>query len=391
MDCLAGAYSRRRTGNRIAGPQGAGPEPVANRPTPNLETVDGPGGFAQGRAPRGPAQHATIKDVAREAGVSVGTVSRVLNANKTVSSDIKNRVERAIAALNYAPNSFAQGMRSGAKRSVGIILRDITVPALATFVKSAQNVFHEAGYTLVVGASEDRPKREVELLESLCRRLDGLIMTSACEADTELTELRNALPIPIVLMDREAPPHIDSVTIAQRDGMARAVTHLLDLGHKRIALVTGSTTVLSGRERIGGYVDAHRQRGLTPDPVLICADSFTADYAYMAVSSLLLSANRPTAIVAGGVAMLPGILRAVSTEGLRIPHDISVIGCGDFDLAELMTPPVTVIRWSYSQVGEASAKLILDRIHNPGAPRRQLRFPTELLIRGSCASPPPPS
>ncbi len=343
---------------------------------------------ARGGPSRTSAPHPTIKDVARKAGVSVGTVSRVLNAHKTVGPDIKERVERAIAALNYAPNSFAQGMRSGAKRSVGIILRDITVPALATFVKSAQNVFHEAGYTLVVGASEDRPKREIELLESLSRRLDGLIMTSACEENTQLTDLRNAFDIPIVLLDREAPANIDSVTIAQRDGMSRAVAHLLDLGHERIALVTGSTTVLSGRERVGGYVDAHRARGLTPDPALICSDSFTADYAYMAVSSLLLGANRPTAVVAGGVAMLPGILKAVSTEGLRIPHDISVIGCGDSDLAELMNPPITVIRWSYSAVGEASAKLILDRIQDPDIPRRQLRFPTELLIRASCARPP---
>lgn len=337
---------------------------------------------------RSASQPATIKDVAREARVAVGTVSRVLNGHKTVSPEIKERVDRAIATLSYAPNSFAQGMRSGAKRSVGIILRDITVPALATFVKSAQNVFHEAGYTLVLGASEDRPKREGELLESLCRRLDGLIMTSACEENTQLTELRTVFNIPIVLMDREAPPNIDSVTIAQRDGMARAVSHLLDLGHKRIALVTGPTTVLSGRERVGGYVDAHRARGLTPDPELICSDNFTANYAYMAVSSLLLGTNRPTAVVAGGVAMLPGILKAVSTEGLRIPQDISVIGCGDSDLAELMNPPITVIRWSYGAVGEASAKMILDRIQNPALPRRQLRFPTELLIRASCAPPP---
>jgi LacI family transcriptional regulator len=355
---------------------------------PFRETVMESGASPKGGAAKTAAALPTIKDVAREAGVSVGTVSRVLNSHKTVSPEIKSRVENAIAALNYAPNSFAQGMRSGAKRSVGIILRDITVPALATFVKSAQNVFQEAGYTLVVGASEDRPKREVELLESLSRRLDGLIMTSACEENPHLTDLRNAVNIPIVLMDREAPPHIDSVLIAQRDGMHRAVSYLLDLGHKRIALVTGSTTVLSGRERVAGYIEAHRERGLTPASELICCSSFTADYAYMAVSSLLLGANRPTAVVAGGVAMLPGILRAVSTEGLRIPQDISVIGCGDSDLAELMNPPITVIRWSYSAVGEASAKLILDRIQNPETPRRQLRFPTELAIRRSCAAPP---
>ena len=156
--------------------------PARSRQSPGSGGRDGYQGAAESpRSQKESAQLATIKDVARHADVAVGTVSRVLNGNKTVGPNIRARVESAIATLNFAPNSFAQGMRSGAKRSVGIILRDITVPALANFVKSAQNVFQEAGYTLVVAASEDRPRREVELLESLSRRLDGLIMTSACE------------------------------------------------------------------------------------------------------------------------------------------------------------------------------------------------------------------
>lgn len=335
----------------------------------------------------GPTHRPTIKDVASKAKVSVGTVSRVLNGNKSVGADIKARVERTIAQLDYQPDAVAQGMRSGSMRSVGFIIRDITVPALAAFVKAAQAVCHDEGYTLVIGCSDDRPRREVELLEALRRRVDGLIMTTASEEEPELNAVRNALDIPLVVMDREASGNVDSVTIAQREGMYRAVKYLLSLGHRRIALVTGATDVFSSRERVQGYKDAFAEAGVAVDPDLIRTHSFTADFAYMAVSALLRGRNRPTAVVAGGISMLTGILRAISTERLRIPQDISVIGAGDSELAELIKPPVTVVRWNYNAVGEAGAKLVIDRIHDRSLPPRRLHFPTELIIRESCAPP----
>jgi LacI family transcriptional regulator len=185
-----------------------------------------------------PLARPTIRDVAQSAGVSVGTVSRVLNGNKTVGPVIRKRVERVIAKLKFMPDAAAQGMR-GTKRAVGIIIRDITVHALASFVKSAQRVFLDAGYILVIGCSEDLPKREIELLESLRRRLDGLIMSTASEDDPEIAAIRNSLEIPLVLLDRESDAEIDTVTMAQRDGTRKAVLHLLGLGHRDIALVTG--------------------------------------------------------------------------------------------------------------------------------------------------------
>src|ERR1700681_1378710 len=306
-------------------------------------------------------------DVAQHARVSVGAVSRVLNRNKTVGPVIRKRVERVIAKLKFMPDAAAQGMR-GTKRAVGIIIRDITVHALASFVKSAQRVFLDAGYILVIGCSEDLPKREIELLESLRRRLDGLIMSTASEDDPEIAAIRNSLEIPLVLLDRESDAEIDTVTMAQRDGTRKAVMHLLELGHRDIALVTGPTTVLSARERILGYHDAFAEMKIAVNPDFIKAESFTAEYAYIAVSGLLCGRHRPTAIVAGGISMLTGMLRACSTERLRIPQDISIIGCGDFDVAELTSPPMTVIRWNYNSVGEAAAHLIIDRIKAPTLP-----------------------
>jgi LacI family transcriptional regulator len=181
----------------------------------------------------------TVKDVARIAKVSVGTVSRVINNNKTVGPDIRQRVQEIMARLKFMPDTTAQGMRGKSKRTAGIIIRDITVPALASFVRAAQNVFLEAGYTLVIGCSDDLVKRELELLESLQRRVDGLIMSTATETDPQLVKMQNSLEIPVVLLDRETTAPLDSVVIAQRDGTYHAVRHLLDLGHRRIALVTG--------------------------------------------------------------------------------------------------------------------------------------------------------
>ena len=330
----------------------------------------------------------TVKDVARIAKVSVGTVSRVINNNKTVGSDIRQRVQEIMARLKFIPDTTAQGMRGKSKRTAGIIIRDITVPALASFVRAAQNVFLEAGYTLVIGCSDDIVKRELELLESLQRRVDGLIMSTATETDPQLVKMQSSLEIPVVLLDRETTAPLDSVVIAQRDGTYHAVRHLLGLGHRRIALVTGPTSVLSARERIRGYQEAHSERGIAIDNDLIRSHSFTASYAYEAVSGLLGGKKRPTAVVAGGISMLTGILRAVSTEKLRIPDDISIIGCGDSDLAELTTPPMTVIRWKYDAIGEAAARMVIDRIADPTLTPRKLKFPTELILRSSCGPPP---
>jgi LacI family transcriptional regulator len=335
-----------------------------------------------------PSARPTVKDVARIAKVSVGTVSRVINNNKTVGPDIRQRVQETMAHLKFMPDTTAQGMRGKSKRTVGIIIRDITVPALASFVRAAQNVFLEAGYTLVIGCSDDIVKRELELLESLQRRIDGLIMSTATETDPQLLSMHGSLDIPVVLLDRETTAPLDSVVIAQRDGTYHAVRHLLVLGHKRIALVTGPTSVLSARERIRGYQEAHQESGVPIDSDLIRAHSFTASYAYEAVSGMLGGKKRPTAVVAGGISMLTGILRAVSTEQLRIPEDISVIGCGDSDLAELTTPPMTVIRWKYDAIGEAAAHMVIDRIQDRTLTPRKLKFPTELILRSSCGPPP---
>jgi LacI family transcriptional regulator len=331
----------------------------------------------------------TIKDVARKAGVSLGTASRVLNGHKSVSPEMRARVEQAILALGYRPDAVAQSMRRGATRTNCIIIHDITIPVLASFVKSAQDVLQDAGYTLIIAGSEDRRERELEVLNVFSRRrIDGLIMTTASERDPVLLKAREALRIPVVLLDRETPAHFDAVLIGHRDGTRRAVEHLLDLGHRRIALLSGTETVRPSAERVLGYQDAFKARGLELDPELIRTQSFTADFGYVETSALLGLKRPPTAILAGGIAMMPGTLRAIRAHGLKVPDDISLIAGSDSDLAELATPPITAVRWSYAEIGKAAAQLVLDRLErDPDRPPRRIRFSTELVIRESCAPP----
>jgi LacI family transcriptional regulator len=331
----------------------------------------------------------TIKHVARKAGVSLGTASRVLNGHASVSGEMRARVERAILDLGYHPDAVAQSMRRGATRTIGIVIRDITVPVLAGFVKSAQDVLQDAGYTLIVAGSEDRPERELDVLSVLSRRrIDGLIMSTASERDPALLEAREALRIPVVLLDRETPAEFDAVLIGHREGMRRAVDHLLDLGHRRVALLTGAETVRPAAERVLGYQDAFKARGLELDPEFLRTRSFTADFGYLETSSLLGQAHPPTAIIAGGIAMMAGTLRAIRALGLEVPRDVSLVAGCDSDLAELATPPVTAVRWSYAEIGKAAAQLVLDRLeHDPERPTRRVRFATDFVIRQSCAPP----
>lgn len=332
----------------------------------------------------------TIKDVARKAGVSLGTASRVLNRQNMVGDDMRIRVERAIVDLGFRPNAIAQGMRRGVTHTVGIMVRDITVPVLAKFVKSAQDVFHESDYALLVASSENQKEREASLINAFTRRrVDGLITTTSSDTTPALLNACTSLKIPVVLFDRQQPDNFDAVLIDHRDGVRRAVDYLLDLGHLRIALLTGPKTVRPAAERIQGYKAAMRARGLSIDPSLLSAKSFADQSAYLESCALLTQKRPPTAIVAGGIAMLGSILRAVRSNGVRIPQELSVIASSDSDLAELATPPITTLRWEYAEMGRTAAQLLLDRIVGVSdRPSRRVSFPTDLVLRESCGPPP---
>jgi LacI family transcriptional regulator len=329
----------------------------------------------------------TIRRVAEVAGVSLGTVSRVLNGKGNVSPEIQAKVNRVIQDLGYKPNLAAQSMRSQVSRTVACVIRDISIPGFAQFVRAADEVLTNAGYTLILSNSEARIDRERELISIVAaRRADALLIAQSSETDEEFGRQLQELGIPVVLIDRERPEWADAVMLDHRAGTRQVTEKLLHLGHRRIALLTGQPTLYPARERIIGYEQAFAAAGLPVDQQLVRTGSFEAKFGFEQTSMLLYPANRPTAIISGGIDMLPGIIRAVRARGLSIPHDVSIVGAMNSDLADLHEPPISVEDWDYSEVGRISANLAMHRLSTgqESEPRRVL-VPTRFLLRESCA------
>jgi len=336
------------------------------------------------------AKTPTIRDVALLANVSIGTVSRVVNDAADVKPQIRKAVESAIEKLGYVPNAAAKSMRMGRTRTVGCILREINIAQLGGFVSTAHNMLNEAGYALLIANSEGRRQREMELLRNFSNgQVDGVLMGPYTPIEGEFEELLRALPIPFVMIDRDQPSWCNAVYADHEGGLAQATGHLLDLGHRRIALLTGPTRLHPGAARVRGYERAYRERGLEPDPELVVAESFLRDQGYRVTSSMLGTSQPPTAIIAGGIDMLSGVLKAIRTRGLRIPQDISVVGSGQSDLADLHQPPIAVVGWDQNEVGATAAALLLDLIaHGKREEPRRVIIPTTFNAQASCMPPP---
>ena len=331
----------------------------------------------------------TIRDVAAAAGVALGTVSRVLNGHASVKLEIKRRVQRAIEDLGYAPNAVAQSMRIGSTFTIGCVLREINIPQLAGFVRAAHDVLDEAGFSLLISNSEGRPDRERELLSHLARRqADGVMIGPYSPIKGEFERFLRELGVPIVLVDRDPVSWLDSVMADHAGGTRLAVDHLLGLGHRRIALITGEHGLYPAQQRIRGYHEAFGARGLEADPDLVQTGSFLPGAGFRFASALLGQREPPTAIISGGIDMLSGVLRAVRSRGLSIPGDVSIIAAGHSELAELHTPPISVVSWDQEEVGRIAAGLLLDRLRAK-APQegRHVLVPNEFILRASVGPP----
>jgi LacI family transcriptional regulator len=331
----------------------------------------------------------TIRDVARAAEVSLGTASRVINGKATVSTEVRGRVLRAIETLGYRPDAIAQSMRRGSTHVIGCVIRDINIPSLAAFVHAAHNVLDRAGFSLLLSNSEGREDRERELLVRLSsQRSDGIMIGPYSPMTPTFDKFLRSIGSPIVMVDRDEPAWADAV-MADHAGATRTATgRLIDLGHRRIALLTGATTIYPARERIRGFTEAFAMKGIELDRSLIRAYSFLSPASFQQTSALLASKGPPTAIIAGGIDMLAGVIRAIRVRGLRIPEDISLVGAGDSELAELHMPAISVQKWDQGEIGAGAANLLLNRIRNDAGDEPQhVLVRSEFIERASIASP----
>jgi LacI family transcriptional regulator len=334
---------------------------------------------------RGP----TIYDVARVAGVSLTTVSRVINGHVSVSHDVRTRVQQAISGLGYERDTVALNMRRGVTKTVAVAIRDFNMPPTATSIKAIEATLREAGYTVLLADTNEEKTIELALIREFSqRRVDGVLMTLSDEDDPELVATVMAAKMPIVLLHRSRVDSVDCVMPDLRGGTRQATEHLLSLGHRRIALLTGKPCVFPARARIDGFLEAYSAAGLQPEIELIRTRAFTSEFAFSETSRLLGMENRPTGLILGGMAMLPGALRAMRMSGVAAGSDLSVIAGCDSDLAELATPTITAVTWDATEFGRFAAQFLIDRMQGPrDTPPVSLVLPTTLILRRSCQAP----
>jgi len=298
----------------------------------------------------------------------------------------------AVEALGYQPDMLAQSLRKRETKTVGFVIGDIANPLLAEIASGAEAALRGAGYSLLLTNSENEPAldaRHIALLEQ--RRVDGLLLSLAAEDDPATVDLLSRTASPIVLVDRELPPSVraSAVLSDHRSGIAAAVDHLLDLGHRDIGLILGQPLRFS-RERQAGLEEAYARRGLPPTYAIVdgrLASGHGRHGSRLDATRRLLNGPNPrTAIIAGGNQLLMGTMEVLREEGLRVGRDISLVSCDAVPITELYDPPIAVVRRDNIEIGRRAAQLLLDLLEREGEPRQDI-LPTEFLPRPSCAPP----
>lgn len=323
-----------------------------------------------------------MKDVAALAGVSIKTVSRVVNDEPGVSSTVRERVHRAGERLDYSHNVHASNLRRSGQRTgtIGALLQDLSNSFSASLLRSLEDVARTESTAVLASSLDEEPDRERELVRGLvARRVDGLVlMPATLRQDYLAGELRAGLPT--VFVDRV--PHgvdADSVTVDNALGARLAVEHLVAHGHRRIAMLSDLATIQTAAERLRGFRESAAAAGL--DSSLECTDLRTPETAQHAVSVLFRGVDPPTAVFAGRNDLVVGAARALRSLGLA--HRVALLGFDDFPLADLLDPALTVIRQDVARIGTEAGRLLFARINGDSeSPRRVVLAPI-LVARGS--------
>jgi LacI family transcriptional regulator len=322
-----------------------------------------------------------MSDVARVAGVSLKTVSRVVNDEAGVRGATAERVQEAIEALGFRRNDAARALRSGqVSRTLGLVIEDIANPFYSGIMRGVEQVAREHGLLVIAGSSDETAERERELVLALCeRRVDGLIVVPASgDHSYLLPEMR--LGVHAVFLDR--PPSriaADTVLLDNEGGAYAATEHLLAHGHRRIATVGDTPTLFTAAQRLAGYRRALERHGVTVDERLVRLGLHDSAAAERATGDLLAGADPPTAIFAGNNRNTIGAVRAIAAAG----RPVALVGFDDFELAELLPVPVSVVASSPLELGRRAAGLLMERLQGLDAPPRRIVLPTTLVARGS--------
>jgi DNA-binding LacI/PurR family transcriptional regulator len=335
---------------------------------------------------------ANMKQIAAMAGVSLGTVSHVLNGTAVVRERLRKQVMDAVDRLAYQPSELARGLRRVKTNIVGMIIPDITNPFFPAVVRGAEDVAFANGYRLMLCNTDNDHTKEIAHLNELRTYLPaGLIVIPSHLSDlTQQAESYRKAGTAVVCIDRLPKEWKgDTVTVANAQGAFVATKYLIELGHRRLATITGPLQLANAQERLAGFKRAVRGAKITLKPEYVQRTTFDREGGHVKTRLLLNLVPRPTAIFAANDMIALGALRAVREAGLRCPEDISILGFDDLEFAEMTNPSLSSVRQSGYQLGATAAGILLARVAGESGPTRHEVLKTELRIRDSVAPPPP--
>lgn len=332
----------------------------------------------------------TIHDVAKRAGVAPMTVSRVINNGSYVSEQTRQRVEEAIAELGYIPNSLGSSLRSKRTKTLALVLTDITNPFWTTMARGVEDTANKQGYHVVIGNTDASPAKQDEYLKMLSQKqVDGFLIVPVLNSSGAL-EMFIKRHTPLVVLDRRLPYEVDSVRGDSIGGAYSLTRYLLDLGHRHIAIISGSQHVSTATDRVLGYLQALKENGLEKNQQIYWG-VFDQDTGYESAKLALRANPRPTAIFGGNNFICIGIMRALREATLRVPEDISVVAFDDMPEAFTVAPFFTVMAQPAYAMGQKATELLLARLSgNASEGYQEIVFPTELIVRQSAAKPSTP-
>jgi len=327
----------------------------------------------------------TIRQVADRAGVSTMTVSRVINNSGYISQGARARVEAAVAELGYVPNTLARSLRFKQTKTIGLVLSDITNPFFTTIARGVEDVANRAGFNVIFCNTDESEDKQAQYLTILVQKqVDGVLLVPARSSEEPVGYLRSR-NVPVVVLDRRVPEcKTDDIRGDSETGAAELTQLLLDLGHRRIAILSGPPDVSTAADRVTGYCQALAAAGIQPDVALIFHGRLRQEGGYQMAQQTLALTPRPTAIFAANNFIAIGAYRALRDAGLAVPDDVALVAFDDLPPALVLEPFLTVAAQPAYEMGRRATELLLARLSGAAPVEcQEIVLPVEIIVRRS--------
>lgn len=328
---------------------------------------------------------ATMGDVAKRAGVSVTTVSHVLNGTRKVEPETERAVKAAMAEAGYTPNTLARALARSRTNTIGVAISAVSNHYFNDIVRAVENEAAHHGVMIFLSDTRDDVEHELRIVKALHeRRVDGLILAPAADPEGKVLRYLEQNKLPVVLIDRLTSSNFDQVGVENSMPMSDIVLHLAGHGHTRIGFISGRPGLSTSEERLEGYRLGLRRAGLRYDRRIVASGASEIEPARASVHKLLALADPPTAIISGNNLMTIGVMRALRDLRLEVPRDIALVGFDDFDWADSFSPRLTVMDQPCEAIGTMAVQMLMARLGEPAGERQTVRLEPTMRVRNSC-------